>query len=410
MSGMEGIATLYKIGRGPSSSHTLGPSRGAELFLSRYPEAASFRADLYGSLAATGKGHMTDLALSDVLGKERLEIVWFPDEELSGHPNGMRLSACGGTGNILGTAEIYSVGGGKIVVEGEAGAAPNRPYDLTSFEEILSFCREEGIPLWEYAYTREPGLSDHLARIWEAMQLSIHRGLEAEGALPGGLKLPRKAAQYEARIHHAQGITREMGRLFALALAVSEENAAAGVVVTAPTCGSSGVLPAVLTFLSESYFVSTERILRALATAGIIGILVRHNASISGAEVGCQGEVGTACAMAAGAAAHLLGGSRRQVEYAAEMGLEHHLGLTCDPVRGLVQIPCIERNAMAAARAMEIAVYALQSDGRHAISFDQVVETMLRTGRDMGRNYRETALGGLARFYRQSSKVDERDA
>jgi L-serine dehydratase len=408
--GMEGIRTLYKIGRGPSSSHTLGPSYAAERFLAEFPQGAGYRAELYGSLAATGRGHRTDWALEQVFGKERLEILWHPETELPEHPNGMRLTALDGGGNELGSREVYSIGGGKIRYPGMDEQEGMYPYDLTTFEDILSVCREEGIPLWEYAYAREPGLSEHLETVWESMSLSIRNGLEAEGALPGGLKLARKAAQYDARIHHAQGITRELGRLFALALAVSEENAAGGVVVTAPTCGSSGVLPSVLTFLSESYFISRERILRGLATAGLIGILVRHNASISGAEVGCQGEVGTACAMAAGAAAHLLGGSRRQVEYAAEMGLEHHLGLTCDPVRGLVQIPCIERNAMAATRAIEIAVYALQSDGRHSITFDQVVQTMLITGQDIGRDYRETALGGLARFYRHSSSSGSRDS
>jgi len=303
---------------------------------------------------------MTDWALEQILGADRLDIDWHPEIELPKHPNGMRLSAYGPDGSLIGSEEVYSVGGGRILYRDVE--EPDRPYTLTTFEDILTHCREEGIPLWEYAYRREPGLKDHLVTVWEGMQASIERGLEAEGALPGGLKLPRKAAQYEARIHQSTGMTHEMGRVFAMALAVSEENAAGGVVVTAPTCGSCGVVPAVLSYLQESSKLKQERILRALATAGLIGVLVRHNASISGAEVGCQGEVGTACAMAAGAAAHLLGGSRRQVEYAAEMGLEHHLGLTCDPVEGLVQIPCIERNAMAAARALEIAVYALQSE------------------------------------------------
>lgn len=407
MENMQAIRTLYKIGRGPSSSHTLGPSYAAEQFLADYPGGVGFTAELYGSLAATGKGHMTDWALEQVLGADRLEILWHPEKELPEHPNGMRLSAYDAAGSLIGSEEIYSVGGGRILYRD--ADEPDRPYDLTNFEDILTYCREEGIPLWEYAYKREPGLQDHLETVWQAMQASIERGLEAEGALPGGLKLPRKAAQYEARIHQSTGMTHEMGRVFAMALAVSEENAAGGVVVTAPTCGSCGVVPAVMSYLQESYKLKQERILRALATAGLIGVLVRHNASISGAEVGCQGEVGTACAMAAGAAAHLLGGSRRQVEYAAEMGLEHHLGLTCDPVQGLVQIPCIERNAMAAARALEIAVYALQSDGRHSISFDQVVETMHITGRDMGRDYRETALGGLAKYYRHPTEPGRRD-
>ena len=400
MSFMKGIIDLYKAGRGPSSSHTLGPAAAAELFLKEFPEGDGFTVELFGSLAATGRGHLTDKAVSDVLGSARCSIEWHPEKELPEHPNGMRLTAWGNGHTILGSREVYSVGGGSILYPGQPEAP--RPYEHTSLAEVLAYCDKEEIPLWTYAYLREPELEAHLRQIWEVMRKCIHRGLLAEGHLPGGLKLPRKASQYMARVQAARGLTRDLGRLFASALAVSEENASGGVVVTAPTCGASGVVPAVLSFYAESHKLPDERIHRALAVAGIIGILVRHNASISGAEVGCQGEVGTACAMAAAAAAHLIGGSRKQIEYAAEMGLEHHLGLTCDPVQGLVQIPCIERNAMAAARAVESAVYALQSDGSHSVSFDQVVETMYRTGKDLGRDYRETAVGGLARTFRPS--------
>ncbi|WP_233142879.1 L-serine ammonia-lyase [Marispirochaeta aestuarii] len=398
MAFMKGIIDLYKPGRGPSSSHTLGPAAAAERFLEEFPGGESFDVELFGSLAATGRGHLTDQAITDVLGRERCTIQWYPDKELPEHPNGMRLSARDAGKKLLGSREVYSVGGGSILYPGLPEAP--RPYEHESLAAVLTYCAREEIPLWNYAYLREPGLEEHLRQVWEVMKKSIQRGLLAEGRLPGGLKLPRKASQYMARVRDARGITRDLGRLFANALAVSEENAAGGIVVTAPTCGASGVVPAVLAFYAESHKLPNERIYRALAVAGLIGILVRHNASISGAEVGCQGEVGTACAMAAAAAAHLIGGTRNQVEYAAEMGLEHHLGLTCDPVQGLVQIPCIERNAMAAARAVESAVYALQSDGSHSVSFDQVVETMYRTGRDLGRDYRETSGGGLARTFR----------
>ena len=395
---MEGILTLYRIGRGPSSSHTLGPSRAAELFLKEFNSSASFRAELYGSLALTGRGHGTDKALKKVLGTRLSSIIWYEDQTLAEHPNGLRLTAFDTSNAVTGSREIYSVGGGKIIYPGVVESVID--YEVNSFGEILAVCQKDGIPLWEFAYSHEPDLEKFLHTIWVAMQDSIKRGFEKEGILPGGLKLNRKAALFEARIKHSSGVTRDMGYLFACALAVSEENADGGIVVTAPTCGSAGVLPSVLSWFNEMQGIAERRILRAMAVAGIIGVLVRHNASISGAEVGCQGEVGTACAMAAGAATHLLGGSPRQVEYAAEMGLEHHLGLTCDPVLGLVQIPCIERNAMAAARAVEIAVFAMNSDGRHSISFDRVVQTMFKTGKDLTRDYRETALGGLARFYR----------
>jgi L-serine dehydratase len=398
MAEMKGIIDLYKIGRGPSSSHTLGPAAAAEQFLIDFPNAERFTIELFGSLAATGRGHLTDRAISDVLGRDRCSFQWHPETELPGHPNGMRMTAHGSGKDSPGIREVYSVGGGSILYPGLSEAP--RPYEHESLQSILAYCNHEEVPLWSYAYQREPGLEEHLKQVWTAMTQSIQRGLLAEGSLPGGLKLPRKASQYMARVRDTRGITRDLGRLFANALAVSEENAAGGVVVTAPTCGASGVVPAVLAFYAESHKLPEERIFRALAIAGLIGILVRHNASVSGAEVGCQGEVGTACAMAAAAAAHLIGGTRKQVEYAAEMGLEHHLGLTCDPVQGLVQIPCIERNAMAAARAVEAAVYALQSDGSHSVSFDQVVETMYRTGKDLGRDYRETSEGGLARTFR----------
>jgi L-serine dehydratase len=265
---------------------------------------------------------------------------------------------------------------------------------------ILPHVEAEGLTLWEYVFAHEGDeIEGFLEEVWRAMQAAVDRGLEEEGRLPGPLKLRRKASSFAMKSRNAEGFIKQISTLFSYALAVSEENAAGGTVVTAPTCGASGVLPAVLRTLRETYRFSDTRIIRALATAGLIGNTVKTNGSISGAEVGCQGEVGTACAMAAAATTHLLGGTPRQIEYAAEMGLEHHLGLTCDPVLGLVQVPCIERNAVAATRAVDAGTFATLSDGSHMISLDEVIDTMFQTGRDMASTYRETAEGGLARFY-----------
>ncbi len=394
---MESIRELYRVGRGPSSSHTIGPARAAESFKARHPGAPAFRVTLYGSLAATGRGHRTDAVLERVLSPARVEIVWKPDVLLPLHPNGMRFEALGSAGGTEDAWDVYSVGGGAIM-DAASTDAPERVYPHRSMLDILSSIEADGKAFWEYVEDREgKGIWKFLAGIWTTMGAVVARGLANEGVLPGELHLPRKAAAYHARSRNSRGAQQKLSLLFSYALAAAEENAAGGEVVTAPTCGSCGVVPAVLLLIRKEYRFPLKKMTRALATAGLIGKLVKRNASISGAEVGCQGEIGTACAMAAGAAAQLLGGTPRQVEYAAEMGLEHHLGLTCDPVAGLVQIPCIERNAMAASRALDCAVYALLSDGSHCVPFDEVVAAMGQTGRDLQAKYRETAAGGLAR-------------
>jgi L-serine dehydratase len=378
----------------------MGPGRAAEIFHRRAAGALAYRVHLFGSLAATGRGHMTDAAIREALQPQPVEFVWEAQTELPLHPNGMRFEALDAAGQVMDTWEVYSVGGGALR---QAGQPPAQPvYPMTTMAEILKYCTQSGKALWEVVEENEdPEIWVYLAQVWEAMQAAIERGLNAEGALPGGLGLARKAWAFYRQIGLSGGKSfLSEGFLPAYALAVSEENASGGVVVTAPTCGSSGVLPAVLRHVQEHVSVRPQSVLRALATAGLIGNLVKTNASISGAEVGCQGEVGVACAMAAGAAAQLLGGTARQVEYAAEMGLEHHLGLTCDPVDGLVQIPCIERNVFAAARAVSCARYAAFTDGSHRVSFDEVVAVMQQTGHDLPHLYRETAGGGLAKAYR----------
>lgn len=393
---MQTIEKIFKIGYGPSSSHTMGPLKAANVFLEKNPNAARYRVTLYGSLAATGKGHLTDKALLDRIGEQKLELVWEPDIFLPFHPNGMKFEAIDGQDNILDQWTAYSVGGGDIACE-DSQEESTSIYSMNTMDDILQWCKENGRTLWEYVEICEgPAIWDYLAKIWVTMQDAIKRGVDNEGVLPGEIKLPRKASSYLVKAKSSQGSLQSRSLVFAYALAVSEENAAGGLIVTAPTCGSCGTLPAVLYHMQERYGFSTQKILRALATAGLIGNLIKENASISGAEVGCQGEIGAACSMASGAAAQLFGGSPYQIEYAAEMGLEHHLGLTCDPVAGLVQIPCIERNAFAAARALDSSAFAAHSDGVHRVSFDKVVRVMKQTGKDLPSLYRETSLGGLA--------------
>lgn len=395
---MESLRELYRIGHGPSSSHTMGPRTAAERFAASHPEAATFRATLYGSLAATGRGHFTDRALTEAFGARSVHILWKPEECKPLHPNAMLLEALSADGTMLGECLTYSVGGGKIIVDGEAASAPGSAvYSRSSMSAILSELERGGITFWEYVEQHEGhGIWPFLEEVWHTMKASVERGIENEGVLPGELHLPRKASAYHVRASGFRGSLKRRSMLFAYALAVAEENAAGGIIVTAPTCGSCGVLPGVLYGMYKNYNFTDSKIIKALATAGLVGNLVKHNGSISGAEVGCQGEVGTACAMAAAAAAQIFGGSPAQIEYAAEMGLEHHLGLTCDPIGGYVQIPCIERNAFAASRALDANTYALLSDGRHRISFDTIIETMKRTGKDLPSIYRETSEGGLA--------------
>jgi L-serine dehydratase len=396
---MESIKEIYRIGNGPSSSHTMGPKRAASIFNEKNPNACSFRATLFGSLAATGKGHLTDKVIIDALSPKSVEVIWKPEEFLTRHPNAMRLDALSADAEVVDSWTIYSVGGGKII-DDDYKAGSDSIYNLTTISEILSWTNKSGGSFWEYVEEVEGrGIYDYLAEVWRVMNESIKRGIENEGILPGGLNLRRKAASYHVKAKNYSGSLKEKTLVFTYALAVTEENAAGGEIVTAPTCGSSGVLPAVLRRMQESFEFPDQKILKALATAGLFGNVVKTNASISGAKVGCQGEIGTACAMASAAATQLLGGTPPQIEYAAEMGIEHHLGLTCDPINGLVQVPCIERNAFAAERAFNTATFALLSDGRHIVSFDKIVQTMKQTGHDLPRIYKETSEGGMALFH-----------
>lgn len=395
---MESLKELYKIGHGPSSSHTMGPFKAATLFAERYPDAEAFRVTLYGSLAATGKGHLTDRAILNAMTLTApTEILWEPETVLPRHTNGMYFEALS-SGEVVGSWHAYSIGGGTIVDDGTAITLREDVYPMSRIGDILDWCVSNGRDFWEYVEECESSdIWDHLREVWHTMCDAIERGLNNEGVLPGGLGVKRKASTYYVKATGYRDSLQSRGRIYAYALATSEENAAGGVIVTAPTCGSSGVLPAVLYHLYKTRDFREIRILRALATAGLFGNVVKTNASVSGAEVGCQGEVGVACAMAAAAACQLFGGTPSQIEYAAEMALEHHLGLTCDPVCGLVQVPCIERNAVAAARALDANIYATYSDGNHSVSFDHVVEVMKQTGHDLPSLYKETSTGGLAK-------------
>ena len=399
---MKSVKSIYKIGKGPSSSHTMGPFKCITHYVENHPEADRLHVTLYGSLAATGKGHLTDQAVVDGFPNGEVVIEWKPKEVLPYHPNGMKVAAINSDGDLYDKWTYFSVGGGDIVCLNKPIETDDEKevYEMTTMKDILTWCNSNGKTFWEFVAEHEkntPGFWEHLENVWKVMQRAVERGIDEEGSLPGPLNLRRKAGSYYIKADGYGDILRARGLIFAYALAVSEENACGGTIVTGPTCGSCGVLPGALYHLKKVYGFSDQRIVRALATAGLIGNIVKTNASISGAEVGCQGEVGVACAMAAGAITQLMGGSPSQIEYAAEMGLEHHLGLTCDPVGGLVQIPCIERNAYAAARAMDASIYSLYTDGRHRVSFDQAVRVMRETGHDLPSVYKETSEGGLAK-------------
>jgi L-serine dehydratase len=395
---MESIKEIFRIGYGPSSSHTMAPRRASELFLRDHKTATRFEITLFGALAATGKGHLTDKAILDVLGQDRTKIIWKADTFLDLHPNAMQFEAFDNENKLLDSRKYYSIGGGKIIREdSNEGLEINEVYPHHSLTEILQYLDENGLTFWEYVQEFEHAeIWDYLAEVLAVMKKSVEDGLNEEGVLPGGLRLRRKAMSYYTKARSYKPSLKGRCLVQSYALAVSEQNAAGGLIVTAPTCGSCGVVPAVLYHLSKEHEFTDKQIIRSLATAGLFGSIIKHNASISGAEVGCQGEVGSACSMAAAAANQLFGGTPQQIEYAAEIGLEHHLGLTCDPVCGLVQVPCIERNAFAALRALDANLYAMMSDGKHVISFDKVVETMKQTGKDLPSLYKETAAGGLA--------------
>ena len=397
---MQSIRTLYKVGKGPSSSHTMGPERAAKLFREMTPEADRYEVILYGSLAKTGIGHGTDRVLVDTLAPYPTKIVFASiDPGNMKHPNTLDLIAYKDNKETQ-RIRVESVGGGDIVVEGEAQHADADIYPENSFAEIARFCQWRHVSLPQYVELNEgPEIWSVLEHIWHVMRQSVQDGLAAEGILPGGLNVQRKAKYLYERTHLLDlPQVRELQLVCAYAFAVAEQNAGNGTVVTAPTCGSCGVLPAVLMYMQEKYDLPDRKIAEALGVAGLFGNLVRHNASISGAECGCQAEIGTACSMAAAAMGELTGLTIEEQEYAAEIAMEHQLGLTCDPICGLVQIPCIERNAVAAKRAIDASNLSHMLVGTRTISFDMVVRTMYETGINMNRAFRDTSEGGLARL------------
>ena len=398
---MQSIRTLYKVGKGPSSSHTMGPERAAKLFREMTPEADRYEVILYGSLAKTGVGHGTDRVLVDTLAPYPTKIVFASvDPGNMKHPNTLDLIAYQDNKETQ-RIRVESIGGGDIVVEGEAQHADAEVYPENSFAEIARFCQWRHVSLPEYVELNEgPEIWSFLEHIWHVMRQSIEDGLAAEGILPGGLNVQRKAKYLYERTHLLDlPQVRELQLVCSYAFAVAEQNAGNGTIVTAPTCGSCGVLPAVLMYMQQKYDLPDRKIAEALGVAGLFGNLVRHNASISGAECGCQAEIGTACSMAAAAMGELTGLTIEEQEYAAEIAMEHQLGLTCDPICGLVQIPCIERNAVAAKRAIDASNLSHMLVGTRTISFDMVVRTMYETGINMNRAFRDTSEGGLARLY-----------
>lgn len=396
---MKSLKELYRIGKGPSSSHTIGPERASKLFLNENKDADAFKVVLFGSLSKTGEGHGTDRVIKSVL--KNVEIV-FDNDSNKAHPNTMELYAYK-NGQEIAFTRVYSVGGGAIQVEGRKSVEGEEKYPLSTFTEIRDYCEKKGMRLPDYVFACEgEEIKNYLLEVWQTMKSAIQRGVEAEGVLPGGLDVQRRAkVLYKGAVENEQAEARENRLVCAYAFAVSEENAGGGTIVTAPTCGACGVLPAVLKYMQEKEKYTDEEIVRALATAGLVGNLIKTNASISGAECGCQAEIGSACCMATSALAELRGLSLGQIEYSAEVAMEHHLGLTCDPICGLVQIPCIERNAVASMRAINATSLAYFLTDSRKISFDLVVKTMYETGRDLRRPYRETAEGGLAKLYKR---------
>ena len=399
---MKSIRDIYKIGKGPSSSHTMGPQAAAMYFSKKYPQAAKYKVVLYGSLAKTGKGHMTDAAINEVLPATKTEIVFCMDDMDLPHENTMDFFAYKLDGSEIGHTRILSVGGGDIQIDGIPNDPKSEVYKENSFAEIAAYCKSKNIRISDYVEENEgEDIWAYLSAVWETMRRAIHEGLTTTGVLAGGLGVERKASYlYNQRHIDESKATKETRIVCSYAFAASEQNAGGGIVVTSPTCGASGVVPAVLKYKSDSLGYADEDILRALAVAGVIGNLVKQNASVSGAECGCQAEIGTACSMAAAALAELFDMGIDQIEYAAEIALEHHLGLTCDPICGLVQIPCIERNAVAAMRAINAVTLASFLTFTRKISFDLIVKTMYETGKDLHSRYRETSDGGLAKLYK----------
>lgn len=396
---MKSLQQLYKIGIGPSSSHTMGPDFACTEILKRHTNAQNFKVILYGSLCLTGKGHGTDEVIKKRLGKTT-QIVF--DDKTQGfkHPNAMDIIAIE-NGNEY-KYRVYSIGGGDIVFDGEKDPINPDVYELNTFSDIKDYCEKNKISIPEYVYLREPDIKEYLYKIWDTMKKAVERGLAADGILPGCLNVQRKAKILYNSQKSGESETRKENRLVcSYAYAVAEENASYGLIVTAPTCGASGVIPAVLYYMCKNKGYTEDKIIDALATAGIVGDLIKTNASISGAECGCQAEIGSACSMAAAGLAQLTEMNLDQIEYSAEVAMEHHLGLTCDPVCGLVQIPCIERNAVAAMRAINAVNIADFLTNTRKVSLDTIINTMYQTGKDMSSLYRETSQGGLAKTYKR---------
>lgn len=404
---MKSIKSVYKIGNGPSSSHTVAPYRAACFFKEKYPDADFYKVTLFGSLAFTGEGHGTGKAVQS--GLPNSEIIYDRITSDIPHPNTMLFQAFKDNNKEIGQSRIFSIGGGSIRVEGETSDEDKEIYPQKNFSEILKSCRENHISLSEFIYKIEDlSLREYLYKIWQAMKNSVERGLKAEGILPGGLDVARKAKiLYETRCYNESADVTMNRLIAAYAYSVSEENADEKIVVTAPTCGSCGVLPSVMYYMEKDKGFPEEEIIDALAVAGMIGNIIRTNASISGAECGCQAEIGSACSMTAAALASLYALNIEQIEYAAEIAMEHNLGLTCDPVKGLVQIPCIERNAVAAMRAISAVNLSRFLYATRKISFDEIVATMYSTGKDMDEKYRETSHGGLAQIYFNASVLEK---
>ena len=397
--GMESICEIYKIGRGPSSSHTMGPELACREFLEKNPTVDSIKVILYGSLAKTGKGHGTDYVLVKTASPKPCEVVFdFTTTDIP-HPNTLDLFGYK-DGEQIAFLRVMSVGGGSIAYDGKAGEKKKIVYPHHTFNEIASYCKDNSMHLWQYALKFEgEELLDYMEEVWNTMKQAILRGIKDHGVLPGGLSVKKKAKDLYSRQHIDESAqTRENRLVSAYAFAVGEQNASGEMIVTAPTCGAAGVLPAVLYYQQRKNKYSDRQIIQALMVAGVIGNLIKTNASISGAECGCQAEIGSACSMASAALAELFLLDIDKIEYSAEIAMEHHLGLTCDPICGLVQIPCIERNAVAAMRAINaVSLASLLWDSRK-ISLDDVIRTMKETGRDLSSQYKETSEAGLAKL------------
>ena len=398
---MRSVKEVFKIGRGPSSSHTMGPEKAAQIFKTEHPDADAFQVRLYGSLCKTGKGHGTDRVLYETLAPVPTEVIFCKEtpEDVT-HPNTMDFTALR-DGQPVDVMRAESIGGGDIRIPGRDEGRAEEVYPENSFAEVLEFCQFRTLDLAEYVeLTEGPEIRDYLRVVWEQMKTTIREGLETEGLLPGPLKVERKAKKlYDFRMEHNHPQVSETRLISAYAFATSEQNADCGTVVTAPTCGSCGVVPAVFKYVQEQRHLTDEQIVSGLEVAGLIGNLIRHNASVSGAECGCQAEIGSACSMAAAGLDYLYGLTTNQIQYAAEIALEHHLGLTCDPILGLVQVPCIERNAVAATRAMNACNLSYFLSETQRISFDIGVRTLYETGISMNKRFLETSEGGLAKMY-----------